>query len=552
MRIRFRRCVFVSCYLALVTACGGTSHAAATTATTAITRGSGADETTSVEETGPSTTDGYADSENERTTTTTTTMATTAETEGTTGEVDISCEGSNCRPTFEWVTTVSASYGFGAKSLAVDDQGSVYAIGYFADTIDFDPGAGERMATSRGGTDIFVQKIDRMGNLVWLKTLGTENDDYGFTLSLAPNGDLYAAGFFGGTLDVDPNEGQTLLTSNGLTDVFIVRWTAEGDFVWGRSVGGPNNEMAYALTTDAQSNVYVTGWFAETADFDPGPGTELLRSVGLADAFVLKLDPAGALVWARSFGGDASDEAFSIAVDDVGNVYTAGWYVETVDFDPGLGVASFTSTGGTDGFVHKLDADGDFVWVRTIGSGGDDYVTGLAMRADSEIVVTGRFSGEVNFGNAGVSNTLTSLGAFDVFVLQLNAEGTSGWARSVGGVSDDYGNGIAIDAQSNVYVVGSFRNTVDFDPGADLSELTSAGVWDDFLLKLDGEGTFSWARRFGGPNNDRSLAVTVAPSGDIFTSGYFEGPAELGLEQDRFVAEAPFGAFIQKLGQRAE
>jgi hypothetical protein len=127
-------------------------------------------------------------------------------------------------------------------------------------------------------------------------------------------------------------------------------------------MGGTNVDQGIDVALDSAGNVYTTGFFLGTVDFDPGAGTFNLTSAGSGDLFVSKLDASGNLVWARSMGGAASsDEGYGIVVDGAGNVYTTGSFSGTGDFDPGAGTANLTSAGSFDVFVQKLDASGNFV-----------------------------------------------------------------------------------------------------------------------------------------------------------------------------------------------
>ena len=128
----------------------------------------------------------------------------------------------------------------------------------------------------------------------------------------------------------------------------------------------PLEIIASSISSDAIGNIYTTGYFAGTVDFDPGNGITTLDPTG-ADIFVHKMDSSGNFIWARSFGGIGEDRGLSLKVDDLGNVYTTGAFNGTADFDPSTGTANLTSNGFQDAFVSKLNANGDFVWVKQMG-----------------------------------------------------------------------------------------------------------------------------------------------------------------------------------------
>ena len=128
-----------------------------------------------------------------------------------------------------------------------------------------------------------------------------------------------------------------------------------GDFVWAKSMSGTGADIAFSIFIDSSGNVYTTGYFTGTVDFDPGAGTSNLTSVGSTDIFISKLDSSGNFVWAKSMGGTGTDQANSISIDSSSNIYTTGYFAGTVDFDPGAGTSNLTSASGSnDIFILKL------------------------------------------------------------------------------------------------------------------------------------------------------------------------------------------------------
>jgi hypothetical protein len=150
-------------------------------------------------------------------------------------------------------------------------------------------------------------------------------------------------------------------------------------------VGTSGGDEGQAVATDAAGNVYVTGHFSGKADFDPGPGTWNLTSAGKDDIFTAKYSAAGALLWARAFGGPDYDYGNGLTVASDGSVYTTGYFKGTADFDPGPGTYNLTSAGLTDVFVSKLDSAGNFVWAQRLGGTDTDIVSSLAVASDGSV-----------------------------------------------------------------------------------------------------------------------------------------------------------------------
>src|SRR5687768_10582535 len=240
--------------------------------------------------------------------------------------------------------------------------------------------------------------------------------------------------------------------------------TRAATFNYARGFGGFATDRASRVTVDPSGNLYLTGSFTGLVDFDPGPGTVNLTGGGGADAFVVKLDPSGNLVWARRFGGAFDDAGTDVAFDGAGNVYLTGFFADVADLDPGTGTLFFTSAGATDIFVVKLDANGNLAWANRIGSTAADEGNGLAVDTAGNIYLTGEYSSTVDFDPGTGTVNLTSGGFTDIFVARLDTNGGLVWARGFGSISSDQGNGVAVDGAGNVHATGTFTGTADFDP----------------------------------------------------------------------------------------
>jgi len=453
----------------------------------------------------------------------------------------------------QWVGSIGgASLDYGS-SIATDASGNVYVAGYFEGTTDLDPGSDVLDATSAGGTDIFVEKLDGSGDLLWARSMGGVSIDQGLSVAVDNTGNVYTTGYFEGTADLDPGSGVFELISSGGADVFVQKLDASGNFLWARSMGGPSDDLGNSVSVDALGNVYSTGYFGGTADFDPGTSVSSLTSAGLTDVFVQKLDASGNLLWARSMGGSSNDIGNSIGVDASGNVYTAGYFEGTTDLDPGTDVFDATSAGLTDLFIQKMDASGNFLWARSIGGAGSENCYSIRVDATGNVYATGHFEGTVDFDPGTVVSNLTSAGDLDVFVQKLDASGDLLWARSMGGTSEDIGSSVALDASGNVYTTGYFRGTADLDPGAGTNNLASAGDRDIFIQKMDGSGNFVWAKAAGGTLFDSGSSIATDASGYVYTTGFYQGTVNFdpGTGTADLTSAGDRDAFVLKMDQNS-
>ena len=295
---------------------------------------------------------------------------------------------------------------------------------------------------------------------------------------------------------------------------------------WAYGLGSTGDDYASSVAIDDQGNIYSIGNFNNAIDADPGPGVSTLSSFGEEDIYIQKLDPDGNFLWAKSFGGADRDIGTSIMIDQTGNVLTTGWFLGTVDFDPGAGTASLSSNGDADIFVQKLDSDGNFLWANSMGGSASDLGSGIAVNDSGEVYVTGSFRELVDFDPDTGHYVLTATGEMDIFVQKLDANGEFIWAKQMGGTSFDAGQAIAVDDSGHVVVAGRFSDSVDFDPGVGVHTLTSNGSDDIFVLKLDASGDFLWAKGMGGTGRDLAGGIAVDGSGQVYAIGYFNGPVD--------------------------
>jgi uncharacterized repeat protein (TIGR01451 family) len=342
---------------------------------------------------------------------------------------------------------------------------------------------------------------------------------------------------------------------------FIIAHTiSDGqNFKWAKHIGGAGTSQALAITADNNGNVYSTGFTNDTAFFDLPATTPFIPPItGGQYSYISKSDTNGNYVWLKQLGGASGDFPLSIAVDNAGNVYSCGFFTDTTDFDPGLGVYNLGSTNyyTSNAYISKLDASGNFVWAKKIGD-GENYAFSIAVEPSSGIVyLTGKFSGTCDFDpGAGVVN-IVSAGSEDIFLLKLDVAGNFMWAKSIGSTGLDRGNALVIDPAGFIVATGRFQNTVDFDPGAGTTSFVSAGSDDAFTAKFDTAGNFIWAKHIGGNFEEYGNAITTDDSSNYYVTGLYNGTTNfdpgatnytlttLGYE-DVFIAKYdPAGNFV--------
>lgn len=303
----------------------------------------------------------------------------------------------------------------------LDANGDILVVGSFMATVDFDPNATSFELVSAGETDIFTLKLDSDGNFIWANRSGGSGFDGASAIDLDASGNIYTVGNFESTVDFDPGAGSSDLTSNGISDVYIQKLDANGNFIWAKQIGGSLLDFGNAISVDENDGVYITGSFFETVDFNPGTGMYTFISFGADDVFILKLDHDGDFVWANQIGSVNSEQGLDIEISPTGHVITSGAFQGSVDFDPSVSVDNLTSNGDRDIFMQILNSDGNYLWTERTGGSGWDIFFDMSIDNNGDIYSTGAFPATVDFDPSfGITN-LSSSGSYDVFVQKLNS-----------------------------------------------------------------------------------------------------------------------------------
>lgn len=306
------------------------------------------------------------------------------------------------------------------------------------------------------------------------------------------------------------------------------------------------DDYGRAIAVDNLGYSYITGSFGYNVDFDPGPGVYYLNSTNILlggatwDQFILKLDPSGNFVWAKQIGGmNGIDQGTGIALDALNNVYTVGEYGgnpgDSIDFDPGTGIHNLIfHGGGSDLFVSKYDAAGNFIWAKNISGINDEGSSSIAVDQIDNVYIGTYFGANGVVGGytvdfdpgPGVYN-LTSTTQWDMSnaLVKLNNNGNFIWAKSLPIAPNAQLFYTSLTANAScVCATGFFSGTADFNPDPLTSyNLTDSGNLDVFILKLDPSGNFQWAKRIGGASEDVGFAITLGSGNEVYTAGEFWG-----------------------------
>jgi len=406
---------------------------------------------------------------------------------------------------WQWTKQAQGSSNVTARCIVTDNNGNSYISGNF---ITKSLTLGSTTLTNSGQSDIFVAKMNSNGNWLWAKQAGGTSYYTCNDIVMDNSGNIYITGNFGSSITFGTTP-PTILTSNGAGDIFIAKMDSNGNWLWGKSAGGAEGGFCYGLAVDSNENCYVTGCFDSNITF----GSTTLTGQADEDIFIAKMDNNGNWLWAKKAGGPVDNVGYSVAVDNDGNCYACGYFMESATF----GNYTVTSNTGDGSYVAKLDSNGNWLWVASANTPTPD---GFAVDNNGNSYVAGSFYHSATFGTI----TLTSSNYWDIFVAKLDSNGNWLWVKQAGGTVRDYCSGLTIDDSGNSFISGYFSSSATFGN----TTLTSRGKDDIFVARLDSNGNWIWINQAGGTSNDGGYDIAVDTNGNNYIVGNFFGNATFG------------------------
>lgn len=411
-------------------------------------------------------------------------------------------------------------------------DGSMVAVGVFDGSMI----VGDEVLTSTGSRDVLVLRLATDGSVAWAVRAGGSGLADASGVTALPDGSAVVSGHFSGTATF----GDTVLTSAGLTDVFIARIGPDGDWQWAISGGGSSYEFASRIATAADGSVLVIGSFYGTAVF----GGQSLTSAGATDVFLLRVAADGTWRSATRVGGALDDFPGDLVAGSNGSAIVVGSFTGTADF--GGGPIGLTSTGSRDAFVAKVAlvaGNLEWQWATRAGGSGSDSARGVAaIGSDGTTVVAGEFTGSATFG---ALSPVTSVGGRDVFAARVRPDGTWDWVASGGGAADEDLTGIVARSDGSAVVVGGLRNgsaVFGTEP------LSTTNLYDVFAATITSTGIWSSAVSSADPSTVFPYGVVALPDEAVGIVGGFEGSATFGATTLTTSGPGDGDVFLTRLG----
>lgn len=408
--------------------------------------------------------------------------------------------------------------------IAVDAMGNCYVTGYCLSNATF----GSKSISGFGSYDVFLAKYDTNGECQWLLDAGGPSDDWGEAVAVNANGDIFLTGNFQGTAVF----GNHQISTNGDRDVFVARYDSLGNCLWVNHGGGVGIEECRGISTDKYGNSYITGYFSDSAQF----GTYTLTSIAPREIFIAKYNGMGNCVWAKQAQGISYNMANAISTDGDGMSTITGYHLAPTIFDQVV----IPSNGG---FIARYDQDGACQWALNIGTNGT-VGNGVAVDGQGNSYVTGKFRGDVDFGNQTIGASIA--GSYDAFIAKYNLKGSCVWIKSAGGASSDESKAITMDTKGSFWMTGKVDANADFGPiqistgGAFVTKINE-GVTERAMTPLSIPAECRLMQNFPNPfNPSTTIHFSLRQTGAVSIKLYDVAGKETAVILD---TEMPMGSY---------
>jgi hypothetical protein len=406
-----------------------------------------------------------------------------------------------------WSRALQGSGREVATGVALDAAGNVYVVGGFDGPVPLGEGP-----ALEGRDDAFVASWDPAGAPRWSATIGGRQSQAASAVAVDATGGVVVVG----VLRASAKAGEHEVAAQGRDDAFVARFTPDGACAWLRAYGGKGDDRAVAVALDGAGHALVLLRFEGQVDV----GGRSLTAAGASDQLLLKVSPAGEVVWARQGGSPKFDASGGVATDAEGAAYVTGGFSGVATF----GARTLEASGSTrDAFLVKYTSAGEVAWVQRCGgpAAQEDAGLAVAVSADGHAWVTGRYDGEAVFGTLKTAPPSHGTG---VFLACFAPDGAVRWLRFGAGTMAAVGLGVAVDASGGATLVGTFSGAGgSFGPDCSLvptgGKVTPLENDDVFVASFAPDGAPRWVRALGGAARTRPGGVAVGADGQVLVVG---------------------------------
>lgn len=425
-----------------------------------------------------------------------------------------------------------------AHEVFIDRHNNKFIRGSFSGTQDFDPGPGVYQMTSisnNSGSTVYVVKLDSLNNFVWANSFGANGFMWNYGFVVDSTGSVYNYGYHEATLFYDPQNSQNSVTPFvSYADSYVHKLDPNGNFEWIKSWGANAVDGIQKMQIDEDQNFYTLGFYADSTDVDPGPGTFMVHESapgGNNGYYVAKYDPDFNLLWAKPYESTGAINPSYMTLDAVGEITITGRYIGTMDFDMSTGTDIDTSS-YYDMFTHVMDRSGNHKWHHTI-EGPDIEANGVCV-VDSEKnrYIIGSFQSTMDFNPGGVPNIIEfipqSPNYSDGYLMKLDSLGNQVWTKAIQGLGYNEAPGLKMQSDQLI-LFGQVDSRTDIDPSSGLILIEPPFMINSLLYieKLDINANVLWHEEFLGSNTLYIGDLELDQNNNYFFIGSFSGNVDI-------------------------
>ena len=428
------------------------------------------------------------------------------------------------------------------NDVETDSNGNVYQSGAFRFTIDFNPEKERNIQRSGYYNDAYVSKTNADGSFAWVWRTEGYYGAYATSAIADDQGNVYVTGYFNGKTDFDSDRYSTEYKYSRYSwDAFYAKLDKDGVLIWVKTLNGNRDEFAQDIAIDKDGNLYITGYYNATIlDFDPGFYTVDWQGIlGYPTLFVTKINNDGTYGWTHRSGhtaGNIQGHKIEISTQPEGSsdlIYIAGHFSGTINFDENdrnsdTDLQTTVSNGSSDGFLFQLNDQGNFNWLRTIGSISTDQISDIHT-TNTGVYVIGTTIDETAFGDELTEEPLGTPGGRNVYYSQFNADGSYIQTKILPSTSASTRLFIATDNNNNVYVSGIFSQTTDFYSGSDplASDIREIdGYSNVYVSKYLPNGNSIWTKTIAIDGNEALSGMSLADNGNLYLTGNYSNTVD--------------------------
>lgn len=391
-------------------------------------------------------------------------------------------------------------------SMALDDSGNQYTCGLLEGKADFSRDSNAYFLRSNGQFDCFVAKYNSEGKLLWAKSFGGISTDLPSKIAVDKEQNIVLLGTFWYTMQIDPNTPASKVTSNGASDLFVLKLKQNGDFVWIKTIGNDRYDQSYGLDIGTNGDVLIAGNYNFNIDINPEQAVVELQGTQARNSYCIVFDKNGIYKWSKHIQGLKDNHYYAVCFDKLNNVYVAGSFAGQTYLHPETKTDSSNARGSAAALIQKFDQDGSFLWEKIIDGAAAEEITSLAIDPNNELIFSGYFNNSISFAP---NDSFICLGTYSAFVAKCNANGALVWNKVFTNNKRVSISALAVDQNYNIWTVGVYNEVCDFNPNKAYYPLENIGYDDGFISKLNYLGEFVGAASLGSVNYEQFTEIKI-------------------------------------------